>query len=97
MSQAHYLFERVEDLRRAAVFIARVKGQIDDLLGRITQVRRAVLLQAFATCVSRGRLPLLRETQPPRSGRHRLPIPLTRHDDQARQNAQHQQKRQIPP
>ena len=38
------LFECVEDLRRAAVFIARVKSQIDDLLGRITQVRRAVLL-----------------------------------------------------
>ena len=91
------LLQGIEDLLRAAVFIARIKGQVDDLFRRIAQKRRVILLQLFASRVAGGRLTLLPEAQSPRAGRDRRPIPCARHDRQRRQHRQHQQKRQISP
>ena len=39
------LFERIQNSRRAAVLVARVKRQIDGLSARVTDVKRVVLPQ----------------------------------------------------
>ena len=59
------LFQGVQDLFRIAVLIAAVKGQIDDLLGRIPQEPGVVLGQVLRAGVAHGGLALLGEGEAP--------------------------------
>lgn len=65
------LLQRIEDLRRAAVLIARVEREIDALLRRIAKEGRIILPQPVRRGVSHGRLALLLEAQAPRACRER--------------------------
>ena len=65
------LLQRIEDLRRAAVFIACIEREIDALLRRIAKEGRIILPQPVRRGVSHGRLALLLEAQAPRACRER--------------------------
>ena len=58
-------FERVQNGGRAAVFIARVKGQVDGLFARVAQIIGVPLAQFVCGHVARGRLAVRLEGQPP--------------------------------
>ena len=63
------LFQSVQDLFRAAIFIAGIEGQIQHLLGGISHVGGIELLQLLSRCRPYRRRALLPEAQPPGSGR----------------------------
>ena len=59
------LFQRVENFRRVAVLIPRVKGQIQHLVVGVLDIVGAELFQIIRSRVGNGRLPRLLEAQPP--------------------------------
>ena len=59
------LFQGVQDLFRVAVFIAAVKGQVDDLLGRVPQEPGVVLGQVLHRGVAHRGLALVGEGEAP--------------------------------
>ena len=59
------LFQRVQNGFRVAVFIAAVKGQVNDLLAGVTQIPGVVLGQILHGGVANRRLPLHGKGQPP--------------------------------
>ena len=58
-------FQNIQDFGGAAVFVARVKGQIDDLFFGVSQVDRVVFRQLLGACRTDGRLPFFPEGQSP--------------------------------
>ena len=61
----------VQNLFRVAVFVAAVKGQIDDLLRGVSQVTGVVLSQILGCGVADGSLSLCLKRQSPVRGRSR--------------------------
>ena len=59
------LFERIQNSRRAAVLVARVKRQVDGLSARVTDVKRIVLPQFLGGDIAGRRLTLGLERQSP--------------------------------
>ena len=59
------IFERIQNSRRAAVLVARVKRQVDGLLARVTDVKRVVLPQFLGGDIADRRLTLGLERQSP--------------------------------
>ena len=59
------LFERIQNSRRAAVLVARVKRQVDGLSARVTDVKRVVLPQFLGGDIADRRLTLGLERQSP--------------------------------
>lgn len=67
------LFERVQNLRRVAVFKAGVERDVDLLFLRVADVERPVIFQVIARRVGDRRRALLLKAQPPvRDGGARL-------------------------
>ena len=91
------LLQRIEDLRRAAVLIARVEREIDALLRRIAKEGRIILPQPVRRGVSHGRLALLLEAQAPRACRERRCLLGRARARKGQNDAQHEQDGQIPP
>ena len=73
------LFQGVQHLFRAAVFVARVKGQIQHLFPGIPQVGGVVLPQLLHPRGSHRRAALLPEAQAPAGRRHRRLIKYPHH------------------
>ena len=59
------IFERIQNSRRAAVLVARVKRQVDGLSARVTDVKRVVLPQFLGGDIADRRLTLGLERQSP--------------------------------
>ena len=74
------LFQRVQNLRRIAVFVSRVKGQIQHLLRCVADIKRIICRQRLRADVAYRRLPLLLKAQPPIAGGRRRSDRLKRQD-----------------
>ena len=59
------LFQRIQNGLRVAVFVAAVKGEIDNFLADVPYIPRVVLGQKVRGGVADGSQALLREGQPP--------------------------------
>ena len=88
------LFERIQNSRRAAVLVARVKRQVDGLSARVTDVKRVVLPQFLGGDIADRRLTLGLERQSPVADRRgnrlfggcRLSIFTRKQDENCGQN-----------
>ena len=87
------LCQRVQDRLRAAVFIARVKGQVDLLFCLVPQIDRVVPPQRLGRGVADRRLALRAEAQPP--GTRFYGAALLKQRRQRRAERQHCRQRQI--
>ena len=73
--------QHIQNFFRLAAFIARIKGQINDRLFRISQILCMILGERLAVGIAHRRLPLLLKAQPPGTGGDGQPCKQQRQAD----------------